>query len=394
MKIAVLLWSPAISGGTYVIFEHMSRNKQDDIYIVTEQKVNKKDIAWHKGAEKLQFITYKQAKHIKFDVAIATWWRTVYELYRINAKKYIYFVQSIESRFYSDIEKNIKWLVDATYLLPIDIITEAKWIKKYLELNYGRDVELVPNGIRKDLYKVEGNVYKKPQGLRVLVEGPVNVDFKNVPKTIDLVNQSLVDEIWLLTSSDIKEYKGVDRVFSRVPIDKVAKIYRSCDVIVKLSYVEGMFGPPLEMFHCGGTAIVYDVTGHDEYIVNKYNGLVVKTDDDKNVVKAINKLKNNPKFLDKLKRNAQKTANDWIDWDNSAKVFKEAVHKIYNKKGIIKQEHLKKAIHSFFEINLIYENKQVSLKKEIVIRLKHGINVKINFLKRIVKNILKKAKRC
>ena len=53
-------------------------------------------------------------------------------------------------------------------------------------------------------------------------------------------------------------------------------IYRSCDVIVKLSYVEGMFGPPLEMFHCGGTSIVYDVTGHDEYIVHGKNGLVAK----------------------------------------------------------------------------------------------------------------------
>lgn len=41
-----------------------------------------------------------------------------------------------------------------------------------------------------------------------------------------------------------------------------------------------MFGPPLEMFHCGGTSIVYDVTGHDEYIVHDKNGLVAKTDDD------------------------------------------------------------------------------------------------------------------
>jgi hypothetical protein len=38
-------------------------------------------------------------------------------------------------------------------------------------------------------------------------------------------------------------------------------VYRSCDILGKLSYVEGMFGPPLEMFHCGWTAIVYNVTG-------------------------------------------------------------------------------------------------------------------------------------
>lgn len=72
---------------------------------------------------------------------------------------------------------------------------------------------------------------------------------------------------------------------------KQPEIYRSCDVIVKLSYIEGMFGPPLEMFHCGGTAIVYDVTGHDEYIVHEKNALVVKTDDDKQVINYIKWIK-------------------------------------------------------------------------------------------------------
>jgi len=95
------------------------------------------------------------------------------------------------------------------------------------------------------------------------------VFFKNVEKTIELCLQSDADEIWLLTSTEISEYPGVDKCFSRVAIEKTPEIYRSCDVLVKLSYVEGMFGPPLEMFHCGGTAIVYDVTGHDEYIKHK-----------------------------------------------------------------------------------------------------------------------------
>jgi hypothetical protein len=56
----------------------------------------------------------------------------------------------------------------------------------------------------------------------------------------------------------------------------MASVYRSCDDILKLSLVESMFGPPLEMFHCGGTAIVYNVTGHDEYIVHGRNALVAE----------------------------------------------------------------------------------------------------------------------
>lgn len=374
MKIAILLGSPAISGGTYVIFEHMTRNAIDDIYVITEKPVTNEDVSWHESARQLKFITYEEASGINFDVAIATWWRTVYELHRIKADNYIYFVQSIESRFYSESDVSIRWLVESTYLMPLSIITEAKWIKEYLESKYNRDVKLVRNGIRKDLYKKEGNSYKKSKGLRVLVEGPINVGFKNVPKTIDLVNQSDADEVWLLTSSDIKKFDGVDRVFSKVPITKVAKIYRSCDVIVKLSYVEGMFGPPLEMFHCGGTTIVYDVTGHDEYIKDNYNGIVVKTDNDQEVIKAINLLKSDKKFLDNLKLNALETANKWIGWEESSKAFSSAVYDIVKSKNSINQEQLKNESTHLFNAYSLYETKQQSIKIEIKKRIRKIIS--------------------
>ena len=83
-----------------------------------------------------------------------------------------------------------------------------------------------------------------------------------------------------MTASAVEAVAGVDRVFSRVPILETPRVYRSCDVLVKLSYIEGMFGPPLEMFHCGGTAIVYRVTGHEQYIRHDDNSLVVTPDDE------------------------------------------------------------------------------------------------------------------
>lgn len=368
MKIAFLLGSPAISGGTYVVFEHATRNQKDgmDVYIITENHVNEDDIKWHANAKELKFLTYEEAKNIKFDIAIATWWRTVYELYRINSKKYVYFVQSIESKFYPKNEKSIVWLAEATYMFPLSIITEATWIKDYLEKKYNRNVELVHNGIRKDIYTVDGDSYEKCKGLRVLIEGPVDVPFKNVPKTIELVRKSKADEIWCLTSSDVSNYEGVDRVFSRVPITEVSKIYRSCDLIVKLSYVEGMFGPPLEMFHCGGTAITYDVSGFDEYLVDDYNSFVIKTDNESDVVSKINKLKTDKKLLKRLKKNATLTANEWIDWKESSKRFGIALKKIYDKNSLNQQslEHQSKFI---FDSYVNYETKEIPFKKSIII---------------------------
>lgn len=370
MKCIFTLGSPAIGGGTNVIFEHATKmvDKGEDVYIVTEKKIHPDEYAWHTSAHKLKWVTYDEIKDEEFDMAIATWWRTVYETYRINAKHYVYFVQSIESKFYPDNEQGLKMLAEMTYMLGMKVVTEATWIKEYLE-KYGVDAYLVHNGIRKDIFTLEGDTYEKSEGLRILVEGPVDVDFKNVPKTIKLVNKSEADEVWLLTSSDVKEYLGVDRVFSRVPPKDCAKIYRSCDAIVKLSYIEGMFGPPLEMFHCGGTSIVYDVTGHDEYIVHEKNGLVAKTDDDEKVVEYINKLKDK-KYLNKLKKEAIKTANDWCSWDESSTKFYEVIKKL-NKMDSVSQEVLETKSKFFFDIYVKYESKNTSIKKAIGYNLRN-----------------------
>jgi hypothetical protein len=88
-----------------------------------------------------------------------------------------------------------------------------------------------------------------------------------------------------------------------------------------------MFGPPLELFHCGGTAIVYNVTGHDEYIVHGRNALVAERHDEAAVVRFIRQLKDFPPFLEALKANARDTAAQWPDWPAATAQFRVAMEK-------------------------------------------------------------------
>ncbi|EJL6368395.1 glycosyltransferase, partial [Vibrio cholerae] len=155
------------------------------------------------------------------------------------------------------------------------------------------------------------------------IEGPLNVSFKNTELALEIAKKSNADEVWLLTSTPVGAMKGVDKLFSRVPISKVGKIYASCDILVKLSTVEGMFGPPLEAFHCGCTSITYDVTGYDEYIKHSSNALVSFTREDEEVLNFINQLCADKNMIDNLKFEALNTANDWPDWDSSSKLFND-----------------------------------------------------------------------
>ena len=331
LNIAFVIPGAGICGGIYVVFEHAIRlkNRGHRVTILSRDPIAKEKLFWHPQALDLTWMTYVETQGTKFDVCFATWWETAYELESIPAHHYAYFNQSVESRFYPESATEIRRMAEDTYKLPYSIVTEAMWIQDYIREKYRKEAHLVRNGIRKELYTPDGQCFapREPGRLRVLVEGPLQVPFKNVARTIELC-QGVADEVWLLTSTDTKEVKGVDRLFSHIPITVVPDVYRSCDVLVKLSYVEGMFGPPLEMFHCGGTAIVYDVSGHDEYIRDRHNALVAHRDDEETVRSYLKQLKTDADLLSSLKEGAAETARQWPDWDVSSKEFEEVIRDI------------------------------------------------------------------
>lgn len=329
MKWAILLYGLGISGGANVIFEHAlyAHIHGVEITFLTRVRKSGKEASWHRGTESFIYKTLEEAEDDMYDAAIATEWRSAFDIYRVHAKKYIYFVQSIESRFLMDKKSLLAYVADTSYEMGFRYITEATWIKKYLDRNYDQNAVLVKNGISKDLFSVYGKAVEKRQDgkVRFLIEGGVSNWLKNVPQTIRLCREAGVDELWLVTPEKIEQYPGVDRLFSCIPYERMPEIYRSCDVLVKLSLVEGMFGPPLEMFHCGGTAITYDIEGAEEYLVNGYNALVIEKGNENAVIDAIKKLKTDTDLLQKLRSNALITAGNWIDWEQSNKEFWNAV---------------------------------------------------------------------
>jgi glycosyltransferase involved in cell wall biosynthesis len=233
-------------------------------------------------------------------------------------------VQSVESRFYGGtVDAWAPPLAALTYTFDLPVITIARWIQAYLAFEHRRPSFLVRNGIRKDVYTPIGPTLAPDTStrLRVLVEGPLDIPMKNVEDSIELARAGGADEVWLLTSNELREQHGVDRVFSRVPIEQTPAIYRSCGVLLKLSHVEGMYGPPLEMFHCGGTVVTYDVTGHDEFVRDGVNGIVVPMYERSGVVEAIRSLRDRADLLRDLRHGALRTARGWPDWEESSADF-------------------------------------------------------------------------
>ncbi|HQR78605.1 MAG TPA: glycosyltransferase family 4 protein [Actinomycetota bacterium] len=325
LRVVFLIGSADISGGTYVIFEHALRVRAAGGEVVVVPMFDMSTVArdWHPALADLEFATMDDIAGRDFDVAVATWWPTVFELPKVRFRHAVYFVQSAESRFYAlGPDRDSSMLAELTYTLGLPVITIATWLQVFLAFEHGSFSFLCRNGIDKQRYRPDGPTLApvRTEGLRVLVEGS-DASMKGVARAVEAATEAGVDEVWLLTPSDVTRHPGVDRVISRIPAAETPSVYRACDVLVKLSQVEGMYGPPLEMFHCGGTVVTNDVSGHDEYVRDGYNGLVVPTDDVGAAVAAIGRLKSDPQLLRTLRENALRTAQGWRDWDQAGEEF-------------------------------------------------------------------------
>lgn len=337
MKILVLIPRDGISGGIIVSYIQAQAlfDAGEDIKIAFVHESRLPIINHIKLTVPLTLLNTEIAAHNEYDVVIATWWETFYDAMKVKAKRVLYFCQSDERRFYPPEDPNRLWVQNTYIHKEIGVITEAKWIQKLLRKEFGLNVEYAPNGIDLEIFNTNVPPLKpKSDRVRVLIEGPGDVWFKKVDLAFEVVNRFPEVEVWYVSSTDfIQNTWKFDEHFVRVPYSKMPRIYSSCDILVKLSSVEGFFGPPLEMMACGGTALVSNVTGHDEYIKDGYNAMVVPMDDPDAAEHKLRLLIQNKNLRNNLIKNGIKTAQG-LAWNIQTPKFRKAIYQLVRKTPI------------------------------------------------------------
>lgn len=318
MKIVYVLLSNLVCGGHIIVLQHITRlaKRGHDVSIcILDESIpaNSKSFAWFPNFN--CSVIHPKDFPDAVDICVATFWDTVIQVLKFPANHKVYFVQSDETRFYDDpIIKN--WVV-LTYLCNIHYMTEAKWIVNWLKDNFGHQATYIPNALDPSIiYPDKPIANKREDKLRILVEGTIDSPFKRVKEAIE-ASQGLGCEIWCVSNGGKPSPDWqIDRFFHKVDFDQMRNIYSSCDILVKLSSVEGFFGPPLEMMACGGVCIVSDVTGYDEYIKDEYNALVIPAGDVNLARQALTRLINDGNLYRYLQKNGRLTSES-MQWENS-----------------------------------------------------------------------------
>ena len=285
MNVAFLLNDLHLSGGVSTVVEHARRLTDRHGWRVALVLVREPDVPdWqYRKLAGLPVFLLDEVADERFDVAVATWWETTSSLFRLQAERYAYFVQNLEERFYLPGQHADRLGAAVTHNLPVAYLTEARWIAQALEDGRrGVQCYYVRNGVDKDVFALRDQLDVRLHGpLRILIEGRADVWFKGVGEALSAVATMQEPRHVTLVTPDRSGIAGdaADRVVGPLTHEEMAELYSETDVVLKLSRVEGMFGPPLEGFHCGATCVVTPVTGHEEYVVHGWNGLVVDWDD-------------------------------------------------------------------------------------------------------------------
>jgi glycosyltransferase involved in cell wall biosynthesis len=339
VRIAFLIPRVSLAGGIFVVLEHASRLSKEHGFDVTLVQTHGDWIDYnYPSLAGLELATIDDVAGRQFDIALATWWETLYFLPRIEAQVYVHFVQSLEDRFYLPEEVDARVRSGAIQSLPIARIVIAGWLERYFsQLLPGVPVRCVRNGIDKSVFfGGPPEFVSRDRPLRIVVEGPPDVWFKSVPEAVEAVAQmSEHRHLTLVTASSncpSSLLDQADEVKQGLSHREMANLFRQSHVLLKLSRVEGMAGPPLEAFHAGATAILTPVTGSDEYVVHGFNSIVVGYDDIQGTTRALDLLARDRDLLHTLRTNALETASGWRDWATASREMAVVMHEMLNER--------------------------------------------------------------
>ena len=326
LSVCFIVGSLGPSGGVRAVVRHataLARDHGMEVCLAVDSRDGPEP-------DELPVVTLGEARARRFDVAVATWWRTAYALVRQPARRHAYFVQQLEDRVYGDGDVE-RFGAALTHDLPLHFLTEARWIAELLaELRPAAPCFHVPNGIDKHIF-APAPARETDGPLRVLVEGSPNLWFKGIREAVETIARTdapLATTLVTPEPAPAELRAGFDEVIGPLDHREMAGVYARTDVLLKLSRVEGVFTPPLEAFHVGATCVVWPVTGHDEVVEHGVNGVVCDFDDLAGTAHWLELLARERDLLDRLRRGALETARGWPSWADASARFAAAVEQI------------------------------------------------------------------
>ena len=253
------------------------------------------------------------------DICFATGFKTSYYVclskwLRFSRARLAYLVQHYEALSHAGTggvrTRVLSFLARLSYRLPLKRIVVSHWVKDMIA---DENAVLIRCGIDLSTFR-PGNGTRKDAADFVVGTIAGGSVWKGYRVFLDAMNQ-MSDEhkrnmkVIVATPFQVGLPSGVAAQLLKPAFDgELASFYRSCDVFVCSSLLEGFGLPGLEAMACGVAVITTACGGVSEYASNS-NCLMVSPGDSRAIAESIVKLRENCSLRSRLRENALETSS-------------------------------------------------------------------------------------
>lgn len=270
MKIAYLLESTTLWGGTKVALEQAEALSEAG----HEVTILSKDAgpSWYPLRLPVLFVSeFSESTIPQSDVIVGTYWPTVKAAVESKRGTVVHLCQGYEGD-YAELQ-NIKDAIDEVYAYEIPKLTVSPHLGDFLGKRFGAETYYVGQMLNRAVFHPAPALNEEGRlPFTILVTGPFEVDFKNVPFTlrgVSLAKKMLGGGVRLMRVSQFpltageKEIIEPDVYHFHVPHFSMGNIYRSSDLFVSMSKEAEGFGlPALEAMACGTPTILSKISSY------------------------------------------------------------------------------------------------------------------------------------
>lgn len=190
------------------------------------------------------------------------------------------------------------------------------------------NIEVIPNGVDLEKFKIVGNGFKSNGSVKLLTVGRYDSSRKGVDvliKAAKLMNKLNGVKYEIMVIGDgpyrkkfqqLAKYEKVKNInfLGYIPNTELFKYYNMADIYVLPSYAEGMSNTILEAMATGLPVVATNVGGNPENITPKKNGYLVRVGDHINLAKHLYKLISDEKLRKKMGKKSLETIRKDYSW--------------------------------------------------------------------------------
>ncbi|NLP02392.1 MAG: glycosyltransferase family 4 protein [Fibrobacter sp.] len=279
-----------------------------------------RQIEWHKNSVKIFPVPVISNLFIRnADICMATSWPTAYDVYKLNRSKgaKFYFIQGYE--IWDD-----KRLVDASFRLPLNLITISSWLTNLLRNDIGVEVEAqINNGVRLDRFYPPETKNQYPLTVSMLYHTYVPKGAFVGLKALSRIKKKYSEiRIIVFGMFDKPEIDLDFEYYLNPSYYQLLNIYQSSHIFLFPSQCEGWGMTPLEAMACK-CAVVGTKIGSIESIYNGDNVELIIPGDVDSAFCGIESLILNRDKLNQIAEEGFKSVQEYT-WDKSAVELEKA----------------------------------------------------------------------